>query len=196
MRRLGCSGEGPTAARMRLEKPPILEGFHFLGDGHIPAYINRYVLYLLSTVTGKGKGGRYPPSKKHRKRRFYFEVFKSHESHSLCFSSTNKSVGTLKCWRCFFCLVLFFLECFFGKTAHHLMFFMAIPAILKIIPQCWDCWIGLRRLFVNGAIFWGGPARCGGGAWRIIPFSKWLIAMVIVSPLAGVIPLPNGLNGL
>ena len=32
--------------------------------------------------------------------------------------------------------------------------------------------------------------------WRIIPVSKWLISMVIVSPLNGVIPLPNGLNGL
>ena len=29
--------------------------------------------------------------------------------------------------------------------------------------------------------------------WRIIPFSKWLITMVIVSPLTGVIPLINGL---
>ena len=33
-------------------------------------------------------------------------------------------------------------------------------------------------------------------AWRIIPFSKWLITMVIVSPLTGVVPLTNGLNGL
>ena len=31
--------------------------------------------------------------------------------------------------------------------------------------------------------------------WRIIPFSKWLISMVIVSPLSKVIPLPNGLKG-
>ena len=30
--------------------------------------------------------------------------------------------------------------------------------------------------------------------WRIIPVSKWLITMVIVSPLSGVVgPLPNGL---
>ena len=32
--------------------------------------------------------------------------------------------------------------------------------------------------------------------WRIIPFSKWLITIVIVSPLSGVLSLPNGLNGL
>ena len=30
--------------------------------------------------------------------------------------------------------------------------------------------------------------------WRIIPLSKWLITMVIVSPLRRVIPLPNGLG--
>ena len=30
-------------------------------------------------------------------------------------------------------------------------------------------------------------------AWRIIPFSRWLKPMVIVSPLSRVIPLPNGL---
>ena len=28
--------------------------------------------------------------------------------------------------------------------------------------------------------------------WRIIPFSKWLITMVIVSPLTGVVPFTNG----
>ena len=28
--------------------------------------------------------------------------------------------------------------------------------------------------------------------WRIIPVSKWLITMVIVSPLNGDIPLTNG----
>ena len=28
--------------------------------------------------------------------------------------------------------------------------------------------------------------------WRITPVSKWLITMVIVSPLSRVIPLPNG----
>ncbi len=28
--------------------------------------------------------------------------------------------------------------------------------------------------------------------WRIIRFRKWLITMVIVSPLSGVVPLPNG----
>ena len=28
--------------------------------------------------------------------------------------------------------------------------------------------------------------------WRNIPVSKWLITMVIVSPLSGVVPLPNG----
>ena len=32
--------------------------------------------------------------------------------------------------------------------------------------------------------------------WRIIPVSKWLIAMVIVSPVSRVVPLLNGLNGL
>ena len=31
------------------------------------------------------------------------------------------------------------------------------------------------------------------GTWRTIPVSKWLITMVIVSPLNGVIPLINGL---
>ena len=39
------------------------------------------------------------------------------------------------------------------------------------------------------------PTKTKGGiwilTWRIIPFSKWLITMVIVSPLTGVIPLPN-----
>ena len=31
--------------------------------------------------------------------------------------------------------------------------------------------------------------------WRIIPVSKWLITMVIVSPLSRVVgPLPNGLS--
>ena len=30
------------------------------------------------------------------------------------------------------------------------------------------------------------------GTWRIIPVSKWLITMVIVSPLSTVVPLPNG----
>ena len=34
-------------------------------------------------------------------------------------------------------------------------------------------------------------------AWRIIPFNKWLVNMVIISPLSRVVgPLPNGLNGL
>ena len=32
-----------------------------------------------------------------------------------------------------------------------------------------------------------------GSTWRIIPVSKWLITMVIVSPLSRVVPLPNGL---
>ena len=33
-----------------------------------------------------------------------------------------------------------------------------------------------------------------GTTWRIITFSKWLITMVIVSPLTGVVgPLPNSL---
>ena len=37
-------------------------------------------------------------------------------------------------------------------------------------------------------------ARCHGDlTWRIIPLSKWLITMVIVSPLNGVVgPLTNG----
>ena len=30
-------------------------------------------------------------------------------------------------------------------------------------------------------------------AWRIIPFSKWLVTMVSFRPLTGVVPLPNGL---
>ena len=29
--------------------------------------------------------------------------------------------------------------------------------------------------------------------WRIIPFSKWLVTMVIVSPLSMLVPLLNGL---
>ena len=33
----------------------------------------------------------------------------------------------------------------------------------------------------------------GGSTWRIIPFDKWLITMVIVSPLTGVVSLPNDL---
>ena len=34
-----------------------------------------------------------------------------------------------------------------------------------------------------------------GGTWRIIPVSKWLITMVIISPLIRVVgPLPNGLS--
>ena len=35
--------------------------------------------------------------------------------------------------------------------------------------------------------------RC---TWRIIPVNKWLITMVSFRPLSGVVPLPNGLNGL
>ena len=31
--------------------------------------------------------------------------------------------------------------------------------------------------------------------WRVIPDSKWLITMVIVSPLTEAIPLPSGLRG-
>ncbi len=33
-------------------------------------------------------------------------------------------------------------------------------------------------------------------AWRIIPFSKWLITMASFHPLNGIIPRINGLNGL
>jgi len=40
------------------------------------------------------------------------------------------------------------------------------------------------------------PVICGDHTWRIIPVSKWLITMVIVSPLTRDIPLPNRLNGL
>ena len=36
----------------------------------------------------------------------------------------------------------------------------------------------------------------GGGTWRIIPISKWLITMVSFRPLRRVVPLPNGRNGL
>ena len=32
--------------------------------------------------------------------------------------------------------------------------------------------------------------------WRIIPSSKWLITMVIVSPLTRAVPLPHDVNGL
>ena len=42
----------------------------------------------------------------------------------------------------------------------------------------------------------GTPVMWGVYTWRIIPVSKWLVTMVIVSPLNGVIPLINGLNGL
>ena len=38
--------------------------------------------------------------------------------------------------------------------------------------------------------------RFSSTSWRIIPVSKWVITMVIVSPLTVVVPLPNGLNGL
>ena len=41
---------------------------------------------------------------------------------------------------------------------------------------------------------WGIKGSLGRSwiTWRIIPFSKWSITMVIVSPLSRVIPLPNG----
>ena len=37
-----------------------------------------------------------------------------------------------------------------------------------------------------------GPCESGQVTWKIIPISKWLITMVIVSPLSRVVPLPNG----
>ena len=41
--------------------------------------------------------------------------------------------------------------------------------------------------------FRGGIRSFAGGTWRIIPVSKWLITMVIVSPPTGVVgPLANG----
>ena len=46
--------------------------------------------------------------------------------------------------------------------------------------------IGLRMIFRV-------PIPSEKNTWRIIPFSKWLITMVIVSPLTGVVPLINGL---
>ena len=59
MRRLGCSvqsGEGLSSSEDAVRKPTNLRRvFIFLGDGHIPTYINLYFLYLLSTVTGKGE---------------------------------------------------------------------------------------------------------------------------------------------
>ena len=43
--------------------------------------------------------------------------------------------------------------------------------------------------------FWGERQLfwCLLHTWRILPLSKWLITTVIVSPLIGIIPLPNGL---
>ena len=38
------------------------------------------------------------------------------------------------------------------------------------------------------------PGFCPRYTWRIIPFSKWFITMVIVSPLTGVVPFTNGLS--
>ena len=50
-------------------------------------------------------------------------------------------------------------------------------------------WRGLRRVG-DGPEMWNWFF---GDTWRIIPLSKWLITMVIVSPLRiGVSPLPNG----
>ena len=40
----------------------------------------------------------------------------------------------------------------------------------------------------------GKGKTVGVGTWRIIPVSKWLITMVIVSPLNGVVPFTNGLK--
>ena len=118
MRRLGCSvqkrvSQGKDlAARMWLS-PTNLGGFSsFRWWAHPSLY---KPLLTLSTFYcyWKGERGKVSSKQRERKRRFYFEVFKSHESHSFSFSSTNKSVGTLKCWRFFFGLVLFFLGCFF-----------------------------------------------------------------------------------
>ena len=41
----------------------------------------------------------------------------------------------------------------------------------------------------------GRGQATAGRTWRIIPVSKWIITMVIVSPLSRVVLLPNGLNG-
>ena len=38
---------------------------------------------------------------------------------------------------------------------------------------------------------WMGYVSFRSSTWRLIPFSKGFIAVVIGSPLAGVIPLPN-----
>ena len=57
--------------------------------------------------------------------------------------------------------------------------------------------VGRRYTFPIGfrSLFWGKLAvKLQGGTWRIIPFSKWLvIIMVSKSPRPGVVgPLPNG----
>ena len=61
-------------------------------------------------------------------------------------------------------------------------------------------WGSLRRRLCASESFgrgtWEGFKTYRGHTWRITPVSKWLITMVIVSPLSRFIPLPNGLNGL
>ena len=56
---------------------------------------------------------------------------------------------------------------------------------------------GLKKMGLTEGLT--NPYKCGViyrpllvTAWRIIPVSKWLITMVIVSSLSRVIPLPNG----
>ena len=44
--------------------------------------------------------------------------------------------------------------------------------------------------------FRGRVLQKSGATWRIIPFSKWLITMVIVSPLTGVVPLQMAVSWL
>jgi len=44
----------------------------------------------------------------------------------------------------------------------------------------------------TGQVFWSAFFGVGD-TWRIIPVTKWLITMVIISPLSRVVgPLPNG----
>ncbi len=51
-------------------------------------------------------------------------------------------------------------------------------------------WAPMRSTYT--LIFIVDLSLMGETTWRIIPVSKWLITMVIVSPLRRVVPLPNG----
>lgn len=69
------------------------------------------------------------------------------------------------------------------------------------VSSCPKIWINftltVSRLWALGAKCWANLKPSPSPSWRIIPFRiPWLITIVIVSPLAGLIPLPNGPNGL